>query len=502
MTISPSGDTASDTALLETALHSAAVSGEPVAFTGGWNLTGAKAVMPDVFSQLVVRGDATFRLVDRAGASGWGSPLTIELGKSNGNLVHIESGLTFSGGGSVQSAPLPSAAQHSCLRVTRNPFLDPDEICNLKLLRIDNLNVVDRISIGLVFGSSSSFQWIDEAIINGGVLTGTASQYPRAQVEFGSSVGITRINGLQGDADSYVQTEPETETDVSEVIIHDSTVGIWQFGGRAENQRYELHNCNSLKLLQLNSASYIVRGGEHRLSETVAWYRSNLDIENVKFLFADDAEIIIYHALSGVPDVQLNRRFTNCSFMYQSANPDWLAIQGSAMVRVRPSADARLHGLTTAYNVFDPRCYCSIYAVGTGLNSYRDKVAGERAFMLGEFSQYGGDVSIHAEDGDQTAVRGVPLFFNADVSTAPMRFRRSGDGWKQGVAAGQSVIDEYAVFDSTAEFYGSAPPSGGGVKGDRHFFGGKAWRAERTSPSNAAWTELPPQILAQHGMLR
>jgi hypothetical protein len=79
-------------------------------------------------------------------------------------------------------------------------------------------------------------------------------------------------------------------------------------------------------------------------------------------------------------------------------------------------------------------------------------------------------------------VRGVPLYFNADVPTAPMRFMRSGDGWKPGVDAGQSVIDEYAVYDSTAEFFGSAPPSGGGIRGDKHYYGGKVWEATRDQP--------------------
>jgi hypothetical protein len=101
---------------------------------------------------------------------------------------------------------------------------------------------------------------------------------------------------------------------------------------------------------------------------------------------------------------------------------------------------------------------------------------------LASSASIGGEYNIHAEDGDQTAVRGVPLFFNADVPTAPMRFRRSGDGWKPGVDAGQSVIDEHAVYDSTAEFFGSAPPSGGGVRGDKHFYGGKVWEATPHKP--------------------
>lgn len=486
---SPTGDIAADTTRIGQLLHDAAVSGDPVAFTGHWLVDTAKVVMPDHYSQLVMRGDAVFQLVDRAGASGWGAALVVELGKSSGNLIHIEDGLTFSGGGSLQSASLPAVEQHSCLRITRNRNLDHGKVCNLQRLQIDNLAVTDMISIGLMFGASSDFQWIREAHINGGNLVGVPSHYYRAQIEFGSSVTKTFLNDLTGDADSYVQTEPETDTAVTETIIRNSTVGIWQFGGRAERQRYELHNCNSLSRLQLNTASYVVRGGQHRIGQTVAWYRSNVDIERVKFLFADDAQIVIYHALSGVPNVQLDRRFSKCSFVYENPDPNWNAPVGSSMILVRPSADARLHGLVTDNNRFDPRCYTSIYAIGTSLNSYRDKVAGERAFMLGEFSAFGGEYNIHAEHGDQADVRGFPLFFNADVPTASMRFRRSGDGWKPGVSAGQSVIDEFASYDSTAEFFASAPPSGGGVKGDKWHHGGKVWNATRTSRSNAGWIE-------------
>jgi hypothetical protein len=489
-TLYPSGDVAADTLTLSQALYDAAVSGDPVALSGLWLLDNAKVQMPDVYSQLVVRGDATLQLVDRSGAKGWGAPLTIELGKSNGGIIHIEDGLTFSGGGSLQSQPLPSASQHSCLRITRNPNLDRGEVCNLKRLQIDNLSVTDRVSIGLAFGASSNFQWIDEAHINGGHLSELPTQYPRAHIEFGSSVSKTFISDLTSTIDGYVQTEPEKDTGVTETVIRDSDCGTWEFGGRAERQRYELHNCNSLRRLNLNTASYLVRGGKHRLENSVAWYRSNLDIEGAEFALGDAAEIIIYHALSGVPDVQLTRRLSECSFMYENSDPDWLAPVGSRMIRVAHSADGRLHGLTTDNNRFDPRCYTSIYAVGTSLNSYRDKVAGERAFVLGEFSQFGGECNIHAEDGDQTAVRGVPLYFNADVPTAPMRFRRSGDGWKPGVDAGQSVIDEHAVYDSTAEFFGSAPPSGSGVRGDKHYHGGKVWLATRTSRSNAGWVEV------------
>jgi hypothetical protein len=321
-TLTPSGDVAADTFTLSQALYDAAVSGDPVAFSGLWLVDSAKVQMPDVYSQLVMRGDAALQLVDRAGASGWGSPLTIELGKSNGGTIHIEDGLTFSGGGSLQSQPLPSAPQHACLRITRNHYLDTDKVCNLQRLQIDNLSVTDRISIGLAFGASSDFQWIEEAHINGGALTGLATQYQRAHIEFGSSVSKTFLNDLNGDADSYVQTEPETETDVTETIIHDSTCGTWQFGGRAENQRYELHNCNSLRRLQLNSASYIVRNGTHHLAETMNWYRSNVDVEKVGFLLADDAKINIYHTLPGNDDVQLLRRFSECSLMYGKRRPE------------------------------------------------------------------------------------------------------------------------------------------------------------------------------------
>jgi hypothetical protein len=488
--LTPFGDVAADTLTLSQALYDAAVSGDPVALSGLWLLDSAKVQMPDVYSQLVMRGDATLQLVDRAGANGWAAPLVIELGKSSGGTIHIEDGLTFSGGGSLQSQPLPDASQHACLRITRNRYLDPDKVCNLQRLQIDNLSVTDRVSIGLAFGASSDFQWIEEAHINGGALTGLATQYQRAHIEFGSSVSKTFLNDLNGDADSYVQTEPETETDVTETIIRDSMVGTWQFGGKAENQRYEMHNCNTLRRLQLNKASYKVSGGTHCLAETMNWYRSNVDVEKADFLLADDVKINIYHTLPGNEDVQLMRRFSECSFMYENADPNWLAPAGSEMIRVAPSADGRLHGLVTDSNRFDPRCYTSIYAVGTSLNSYRDEVAGERAFVLGEFGQFGGEYNIHAEDGDQTAVRGVPVYFNADVPTAPMRFRRSGDGWKPGVGSGQSVIDEYAVYDSTAEFFGSAPPSGGGIKGDKHYYGGKVWEATRTSRSNAEWIEV------------
>jgi hypothetical protein len=285
------------------------------------------------------------------------------LGKSNGGTIHIEDGLTFSGGGSLQSQPLPSASQHSCLRITRNRLLDPDKVCNLQRLQIDNLSVIDRISIGLSFGASSDLQWIKEAYINGGHLSDLPTQYPRAHIEFGSSVSKTFINGLTSTADGYVQTEPEKDTGVTETIIRDSDCGTWEFGGRAEQQRYELHNCNSLRRLNLNTASYLVRGGRHRIENSVGWYRSNLDVEGANFVLGDNSQIIIYHALSGVPDVQLNRRFSECSFMYENTDPDWLAPEGSSIILVRPSADGRLHGLVTDNNRFDPRCYTSIYAI-------------------------------------------------------------------------------------------------------------------------------------------
>jgi hypothetical protein len=495
-TLTPSGDVAADTITLQQALYDAAVSGDPVAFSGLWLLDNANVRMPDVYSQLVMRGDATLQLVDRAGATGWGAPLVIELGKSNGGTIHIEDGLNFSGGGSLQSQPLPSASQHACLRITRNRFLDLDKVCNLQRLQIDNLAVTDRISIGLSFGASSDLQWIEEAHINGGHLSDLPTQYPRAHIEFGSSVSKTFINDLTSTVDGYVQTEPEKDTGVTETIIRDSDCGTWEFGGRAEQQRYELHNCTTLRHLNINSANYLIRGGKHRLERTGAWYRSNFDIEGVEFLLADDAQITIYHALRDVPDVQLSRRISNCSLMYENPDPEWLAPSKlgdnwNAMIRVIPSEDGRLHALVTDKNVFDPRCYTSIYAIGTSLNSYRDKVAGERAFALGEFSRFGGDYNIHAEDGDQTAVRGVPLYFNADVPTAPMRFCRSGNGWRPGVAAGQSIIDEHAVYESRAEFYGIASPVGtGGVQNDRWLYGGKVWRATRTSRSNAEWVEV------------
>jgi hypothetical protein len=493
--MTPSGDVVADTLTLSRALYDAAVSGDPIAFSGLWLVDSALVRMPDVYSQLVIRGDATFQLVDRSGAAGWGAPLVIELGKSNGGLLHIEDGLTFSGGGSMQSKALPAASQHSCLRITRNHYLDPDKICSLQKLQIDNLSVTDRISIGLAFGASSDLQWIREAHINGGHLSDPSTQYPRAHIEFGSSVAKTVINDLSSTIDGYVQTEPERDTGVTETVIRNSTCGTWEFGGRAEQQRYELHNCDTLRRLNLNTASYLVRGGKHRLEKTVGWYRSNVDVEGADFTLADDAQIVIYHALSGVPDVQLTRRFSRCSFKYENPDSSWrapsrLGSSWNAMIRVTPSRDANIHGIRTEYNTFDPRCYTSIYAVGTSLNSYRDKVAGEHAFALGEFGRFGGNYNVHAEDGDQTAVRGSPLFFNADVPTAPMVFHRSGDGWRPGVSAGQSVIDEHAYYFSSAKFYGDKSPVGtGGVKGDEWFYGGKAWRATRTSVSDAEWVE-------------
>jgi hypothetical protein len=487
----PTGDVAADTATLEQLLYNAAVSGDPVGLSGHWLVNNARLIMPDVYDRLIILGDATIELVDRSGAGGWACPLTIELAQSVGNAIHIGSGLTFSGGGSNQTQELgeTNAQQSSCLRIARNANRDPQNRCRLGLLKVDDLSVTDRISRGLVFGESSPFQWIERAEIKGGTLTGLASVFQRGVIEWGASVGHAELTGVVTDADAVIQTEPEIDSGVTTNILRDCTIGTAEFGGRAEQQKYELHNCTTLRRLNLNSANYVVRGGKHRLENSVAWYRSNFDIEGAEFVLGDAAEITIYHALSGVPDVQLSRRLAECSFVYGNADPNWLAPVGSQMIRVVHSADGRLHGLTTDNNRFDPRCYTSIYAVGTSLNSYRDKVAGERAFVLGEFSQFGGEYNIHAEDGDQTAVRGVPLYFNADVPTAPMRFRRSGDGWKPGVDAGQSVIDEHAVYDSTAEFFGSAPPSGGGVRGDKHYYGGKVWRAIRTSRINAEWVE-------------
>jgi hypothetical protein len=488
----PSGDVASDTATLEQLLYNAAVSGDPVALSGHWRVNNARLIMPDVYGRLVILGDATIELVDRAGAGGWACPLTIDLAQSVGNAIHIGSGLTFSGGGSNQTQDLGeiNAQQSSCLRITRNANRDQQNRCRLGLLKVDDLSVTDRISRGLVFGESSPLQWIGRAEITGGTLTGLASEFQRGVIEWGASVGHAELTGVVTDADAVIQTEPEVDSGVTTNILRDCTIGIAEFGGRAEQQKYELHNCTTLRRLNLNSANYVVRGGKHRLENSVAWYRSNFDIEGAEFVLGDTAEIAIYHALSGVPDAQLNRRLSECSFMYENSDPNWLAPVGSRMIRVVHSADGRLHGLTTDNNRFDPRCYTSIYAIGTSLNSYRDKVAGERAFVLGEFSKFGGEYNIHSEDGDQTAVRGVPLYFNADVPTAPMRFRRSGDGWKQGVDAGQSVIDEHAVYDSTAQFFGSTPPSGSGVRGDKHFYGGKVWEARRTSPIDAEWVEV------------
>jgi hypothetical protein len=91
-TLYPSGDVAADTLTLSQALYDAAVSGDPVALSGLWLLDNAKVQMPDVYSQLVVRGDATLQLVDRSGAKGWGAPLTIELGKSNGGISTSKTG--------------------------------------------------------------------------------------------------------------------------------------------------------------------------------------------------------------------------------------------------------------------------------------------------------------------------------------------------------------------------------------------------------------------------
>jgi hypothetical protein len=83
-------------------------------------------------------------------------------------------------------------------------------------------------------------------------------------------------------------------------------------------------------------------------------------------------------------------------------------------------------------------------------------------------AEYGGRTTTSTQStADQTAVRGVPLYVNADVPTALHAVRRSGNGWKPGVDAGQSVIDEHAVYESTAEFYGSRPPVARGVRGDR-----------------------------------
>jgi hypothetical protein len=493
----PTGDVAADTARLEQLLYDAAVSGDPVVLSGRWRVNNARLIMPDVYDRLIILGDATIELVDRAGAGGWACPLTIELAQSVGNTIHIGSGLTFSGGGSNQTQDLgeTNAQQSSCLRIARNANRDPQNRCRLGLLKVDDLSVTDRISRGLVFSESSPLQWVKRAEITGGTLTGRASVFQRGSIEWGASVGHAELTSVIGDADSFVQTEPEVDSGVTTSILRDCTIGTAEFGGRAEQQRYELHNCTTLTHLNINSANYLIRGGTHRLARTGAWYRSNFDVASANFVLADDVQIVIYHALPNVENIQLVRKIKKCSFMYENPDQDWrapamLGKNWNAMLLCRPSETPEKHHLVTSQNVFDARAYTSIYAVGTPFDSDRDNVAGEYAFVVGEFSKYGGRTRIHAEHGNQTAVRGVPLYVNADVPTADFSLLRSGNGWKPGFDAGHGVIDEHAVFDSTAEFHEYEPPVGKpGVKGDTWHYGGKVWEATRTSRSDAEWVE-------------
>jgi hypothetical protein len=480
----PTGDVAADTITLQAAIEHAFATGEAAIATGDWVVPKLKVDAPAQFDLVPLRGDARIIQADLNSTDNWQGMITLELGRSWGK--RIECSWNFVGGGQSQVL----GEQSALFRVTRNRYPAPLDGMLDSLVMTGSIDTPN--SIGISVAASSKKQWLGKLELTGFMCAGPKGQgVGRGHIEWGSSVSAALIDGLIGDAETLIQTESEIEVLPQNNLITDSVAGVWQFGGKGLKQNTVMKRCQSLTRLELSAGTYEVVEGVHNFDGPTSWYRSNVDVHDADLVFADHAFINIFHTQAGLEDVQLNRRLINNHFRYSNADNEWRAAEGSKFIDIAPSGDTRLHGAFTAFNDFDERAHTCIDCLGSGLVSHRDRLAGEIGIRTGEMFGYGGDVVVHAEGDDQRKVRGVPLFVTGDVPTANMRVTTTGNGWRAGVGAGQSVIDEYASYTSTRVFNRDDPPGViGGIKGDTWNAAGRTWRATRTSRSNAGWVEV------------
>jgi hypothetical protein len=478
----PSGDINQDTNTLKNLVLDAVETNQELILGGRWIVNKIQIIMPESYDSLVIGGDATIELADQQGDTNWLCPFNIDLANSVGNLIYIKDGIVFDGGRNNQTLQENEALYSQCaaMRLSRNRYRDPNNQCNLGEFRVDNIRVKNTLSIGYSLAPSSDFKWVEKVTINDGWLE-EQGYYQRGHIEYGSSIRNVEINNVKGDIDSYIQTENEVQVETQYSVFNDCEVGVLQFGGHDIKENVTLNNCRTLKALDLNSGTYTIRNGVFKALRNLAWYRSNIDMQDSVILFADDAYLNMYNTLSGAEDIQLNRIFNRNKFLYLNKDENWEAATGTQMIKLTQTADTRLHTAFFHENEFDKRAYCNIRCIGAGMYAINNKLSGERAILCGEFSIYGGDTYIHSTGDDQKNVKGVPIFVNADVDTAHFRLIVTGDGWKTGIGGGQSNIEEHAVYVSTRVFNREREPDCGGIRGDIWNANGKTWIAKNTS---------------------
>jgi hypothetical protein len=405
--------------------------------------------------------------------------IVLELADTKGKLIKIHGSYVLTRCTGFMAANEQSAF----VRITRNHYRDPGNRCYLDKVEISGFEIRNRYSIGLAIAASSPFQWIGELkILNGKSYGEPLHPTGRMSIEYGSSAQQVLIDNFNGDTFADIQTETTQEHFPQFAAITNSHCGTMQFGGaRYDLQNVEIVDCSTSFALDLIAGKFKIRGGKHKVREGgFAWQKASIDSEGVEYIFDASAMITISPALT---DIATRIRLKKNRFNYVDEDLVGLADQ---MIKLTHNEFSALATIVLCENEFDKRCKSSIRAIGTSFVSINDKIAGNPAIRIGEFSRFGGLTVIHSDDVlNHKNVSGYPVEINATVNTANFAFVRSGNGWKKEINSGHSVLDK-ATFISVSEFLGEMLS---GVEGDLKHMNGDTFEATKTSRVNAEWVE-------------
>jgi hypothetical protein len=468
-----------DTVNVTNAIESAWREGDKLRLNGDFGLYRVLVIAENDYDELDIEINGSLNLFQRENHDPEKAVelIILELASTKGKLIRIHGDFVLNGNGEF----VTGGEQSSLIRITRNHYRDPDNRCYLDKVKISGFEIRNRYSIGLAIAASSPFQWIGELkIFNGKSYGEPGRPKGRMSIEYGSSAQWVSIDNFTGDTFANIQTETTQEHFPQFATITNSHCGTMQFGGaRYDLQNVEIVDCSTSFALDLIAGKFKIRGGRHKVREGgFAWQKASIDSEGVEYVFDPAAMITINPALKEIPT---RIRLKKNRFNYVDGDLVGLADQ---MIKLTHNEFNALSTIVLCENEFDKRCKSSIRAIGTSFVSINDKIAGNPAVRIGEFSKFGGLTVIHSDDvSNHKNVSGYPVEINATVNNANFAFVRSGNGWKKEIDSGHSVLDK-ATFVSVSEFLGEVLS---GVEGDVTYINGNAFEATKTSRVNAEW---------------